>query len=212
MAAKARLLTFILLMWLHIGHSAGSLRKRDTPYNDLTESKPMTRSEKHQLRKTIDREVTAILREVNRGWKAVDPSEILPREPTDNEREILLMGDSLLGLPSKQFALEKMLKEELERREPGHHVLVNLYVKPGARTVSMRERILKSIAPRGPDWKRPPPEALIIYWDSDLVDVDNPVDQEVIKPSYTPSYTQLLFKGDLLYFTSKYVPYDMCLM
>ena len=165
---------------LHRGvDGAGNLRKRDAPFNAVTDSKPMSRADKHSLRKAIDREVEGILKDVEEEWKEVDPSEILPRDPADKNREILLMGDSLLGLPSKQFALEKMLQEELEKREPGYHVLVNLYVRPGARTVSMRERLMKSIAPRGTDWKKPPPEALIIYWDSDLVDVDNPVDQEV---------------------------------
>ena len=180
-----------LLVALHLGYGAKNLRKRDTPFNDVTESKPMSRADKHSLRKAIDREVESILLEVDREWKDVDPSEIFPRDPTDKDREILLMGDSLLGLPSKQFALEKMLQEELERREPGYHVLVNLYVKPGARTVSMRERLMKSIAPRGTEWKKPPPEALIIYWDSDLVDVDNPVDQQVSQFKATQHFNRI---------------------
>ena len=173
------ILSLLLLVTLRSGYGTRKLRKRDTPYNDLTDSKPMTRADKHSLREAIDMEVQSILLEVDKDWKDIDHSEIYPRESEDKDREILLMGDSLLGLPSKQFALEKMLKEELEKREPGYNVLVNLYVKPGARTVSMRERIMKSIAPRGKEWKKPPPEALIIYWDSDLVDVDNPVDQQV---------------------------------
>ena len=173
------ILSLFLVVTLRSGYGTRKLRKRDTPYNDLTDSKPMTRADKHSLREAIDMEVQSILLEVDKDWKDIDHSEIYPRESEDKDREILLLGDSLLGLPSKQFALEKMLKEELEKREPGYNVLVNLYVKPGARTVSMRERIMKSIAPRGKEWKKPPPEALIIYWDSDLVDVDNPVDQQV---------------------------------
>ena len=112
------------------------------------------------------------MKDVEKSWKKIERSPYA-RKADDKEREILLLGDSLLGLPSKQFELEKMLAAEMEKREPGYHVLCNIYVKPGARVVSMRERIERSIAPRQ-EVKKTPPDGVIIYWDSDLVDVDNP--------------------------------------
>jgi hypothetical protein len=83
----------------------------------------MTRLEKKQMRQVVESEVDRMISDVEKEWEDIDPTSILTREAGNKDREILLLGDSLLGLPSKQFELEKLLKEELEKRKPGFSLL-----------------------------------------------------------------------------------------
>ena len=134
------------------------------------------RAEKEMLRKEVNNLVETILKDVEKTWKQLNHRETFTRDT--NEREILLMGDSLLGLPSVQFQLGERLKKYLTDKHRNFKISVNMQTSPGARAASMRDKLLKKLNDRR-DAKHPPPEAIIIYWDSDLVDIDDPSNPKV---------------------------------
>lgn len=168
--------------------SSSSLRRLDMKPLDRSQNRLVSRAERERLRKEVAREVLHIYTEFEKTWKPIHHRQTFKQKPS--EREILLLGDSLLGLPSSQFGLEKQLALEIQRRQSGFKVMVNLSCRPGARVVSMKEEIIKKLGQRR-NSKNPPPDAVLIYWDSDLVDVDDPNVPEV-KQEYTKNLILLL--------------------
>jgi len=143
--------------------------------------KPLTRADREELRKEVVALVDSIIGEIERNASLsaeFTPKSDVKRVP--NEKEILLLGDSLLGLPSLQFQVEDMLQKELTKREPNFIVKVPILCSPGANVVSMLRTIQAKFANRI-KYKKPMPNAVIIYWDSDIVDVEEPNDPGVKK-------------------------------
>ena len=164
-----------------------SLRRLDMKPSDR-QNRLASRAERERLRKEVASEVSRLYAEFEKTWKPIRHRETFKQKP--NEREILLLGDSLLGLPSSQFGLEKQLVVEVQNREPGFKVMINLSCRPGARVVSMRQEVIRKLDQRKHS-KNPPPDGVIVYWDSDLVDVEDPNLTEV-KVEYIKNLIWLL--------------------
>lgn len=117
------------------------------------------------IKSDVTREVESIIKAIQKSWVPI-PEASSNRHQAANpmDREIILIGDSLLEMPSLYFKIEEQLSAELEAKEPGFHVTCNMFIMPGARVVSMREQLMHKLKNRG-DFKRPLPDGLVIYWD-----------------------------------------------
>jgi len=146
-------------------------------------------SGRSRLRADVTQMVNDAFNDVQSNWSPpVAPAKSF--EGKVNEREILLLGDSLLMLPSRQFKIEEQLAQVLEGSNPGFKVKVSIFTIPGARCVSMKDLFQRKADARN-SAKKPFFDAVVIYWDSDIVDIDNPDDPEV-KREYIRNLLMLL--------------------
>lgn len=133
-----------------------------------------------RLRAEITQMVNDAFNDVQSNWTPPTPPKPVNRK--SDVREILLLGDSLLMLPSRQFKIENQLGQLLEEAIAGVKVHVSIFTVPGARCVSMKDLFQRKADGRLSS-KKPGFDAVIIYWDSDIVDLDNP-DLPEVKREY----------------------------
>ena len=84
-------------------------------------------------------------------------------------REVLIVGDSLVQVPSAMFNITKMLREELTKVRHDFDITVRMNALPSLKVAALYEFVENKLATRIKTGE-PTPDAVIIYSDTDMSD------------------------------------------
>ena len=107
-------------------------------------------------------------------------------------KEIMLFGDSLLGVPDSEYKIGESLENDIEQAHPEYDTVISISVGSGNTAFDQFNRIDDDVLNRKS--KPNPPQAMIILMDSQIVDVSEVDAVNEIRSNYNKKLDELLGK------------------
>lgn len=107
-------------------------------------------------------------------------------------REIMLFGDSLVGVPDEKYNMGEELEKDVEKKKKEFDVTISVSSEGGNKAQDLYNRVDSDVIHRHD--KASPPNAVIVLFDSDAADVDEGDKADVIRESYEEKLDALLGK------------------
>jgi len=112
------------------------------------------------------------------------------------QREIMLFGDSLIGVSEREFGISDQLERDIMKKEKKFEVIVKTSGVGGNKAADLLRRVDSDVLSRRDDdgGSLPPPDAVIVLFDSDAADVDEGNNAEWLRQRYRQKMNFLLEK------------------
>ena len=115
----------------------------------------------------------------------VNTVTLLSSDSHKTEKEIMLFGDSLIGVPASQFDMGIKLESDLEEAEPDYDTVISVSFGNGNTVFELYDRVEDDVLDRN-DYDEPP-DAVVMLYDTDAAD-----EPDGGKDSYKSSYKHKL--------------------
>ena len=108
------------------------------------------------------------------------------------EKEIMLFGDSLVGVPDTEYHMGEGLEKDIEKVHPEYDTVISISFGNGNTASDLYSRVDEDVLNRKSTPN--PPQAVIILFDSDAADVDEGENADDIRSRYAEKLDALLGK------------------
>ena len=109
--------------------------------------------------------------------------------------EIMLFGDSLVGVSDQLYHLDDELKADIEKKHSHYDVIISSSAVNGNKADDLLQRVDRDVLSRSVyRGNSPAPDAVIVLFDSDAADVDEGSNSKSIRAAYRNDVSSLLHK------------------
>ena len=108
------------------------------------------------------------------------------------EKEIMLFGDSLVGVPETEYHMGESLEKEIEKAHPDYDAVISISFGNGGTASDLSSRVDEEVLNRKSTPN--PPNALIISLDTDDVDADDEDKAHQVRSRYAEKLDAVLGK------------------
>lgn len=108
------------------------------------------------------------------------------------EKEIMLFGDSLIGVPDTEYHMGESLEKDIEKAHPDYDTVISISFGNGNTASDLYSRVDEDVLNRKSTPN--PPNAVIILFDSDAADVEEGDNADKVRSRYAEKLDALLSK------------------
>lgn len=107
-------------------------------------------------------------------------------------REIMLFGDSFIGVPDTEYKMGEQLEFDVEKAKPDYDAVISISFGNGDTAKDLYSRVDEDVINRKDHPN--PPDALIVLFDTDATEVNEEGQSDVFKEQYENKLDELMTK------------------